>query len=36
VAAIEARNVARARAAMERHIENARLRMFEGSPATKA
>jgi DNA-binding FadR family transcriptional regulator len=32
VAAIEARDVARARAAMERHIENARRRMFEGSP----
>jgi GntR family transcriptional repressor for pyruvate dehydrogenase complex len=36
VAAIEARNAARARAAMERHIENARRRMFEGSPAAKA
>ncbi len=34
VAAIEARDGARARAAMERHIENARRRMFEGAPAT--
>jgi DNA-binding FadR family transcriptional regulator len=32
VAAIEARDAAGARAAMERHIENARRRMFEGSP----
>ena len=31
VAAIEVRAAARARAAMERHIENARRRMFEGS-----
>ena len=31
VAAIEVRDAARARAAMERHIENARRRMFEGS-----
>jgi GntR family transcriptional repressor for pyruvate dehydrogenase complex len=34
VAAIEARDASRARAAMERHIDNARRRMFEGSPAT--
>jgi GntR family transcriptional regulator, transcriptional repressor for pyruvate dehydrogenase complex len=32
VAAIEARDAVGARAAMERHIENARRRMFEGSP----
>jgi DNA-binding GntR family transcriptional regulator len=31
VEAIEARDGARARAAMERHIENARRRMFEGA-----
>jgi len=36
LAAIEARDPRRARAAMERHIENARRRMFEGSPAAKA
>jgi GntR family transcriptional repressor for pyruvate dehydrogenase complex len=36
VAAIEARNAVRARTAMERHIENARRRMFEGSPAPRA
>jgi GntR family transcriptional regulator, transcriptional repressor for pyruvate dehydrogenase complex len=36
VAAIEARDSRRARVAMERHIENARRRMFEGSPAAKA
>jgi GntR family transcriptional repressor for pyruvate dehydrogenase complex len=34
VAAIEARDGARARAAMERHIDNVRRRMFEGAPAT--
>jgi GntR family transcriptional regulator, transcriptional repressor for pyruvate dehydrogenase complex len=33
VAAIEARDADAARAAMERHIENARRRMFEGTPA---
>lgn len=36
VDAIEARDAARARTAMERHIENARLRMFEGAPAQGA
>ena len=35
LAAIEARDPRRARAAMERHIENARRRMFEGSTASK-
>jgi DNA-binding FadR family transcriptional regulator len=34
VAALEARDAARARAAMEHHIENARRRMFEGTPKT--
>ena len=33
VDAVEARDGRRARAAMERHIDNARRRMFEGSPA---
>jgi DNA-binding FadR family transcriptional regulator len=33
LAAIEARDPASARAAMETHIENARRRMFEGAPA---
>ena len=33
LAAIEARDAAAARAAMETHIENARRRMFEGAPA---
>lgn len=32
VAAIEARDASRARDAMERHIDNARRRMFEGAP----
>ena len=36
VAALEARDSRRARTAMERHIENARRRMFEGSPTAKA
>jgi DNA-binding FadR family transcriptional regulator len=35
VAALEARDAGSARAAMERHIENARRRMFEGIPATR-
>jgi DNA-binding FadR family transcriptional regulator len=35
VAAIEARDRPRARAAMETHIENARHRMFEGAPAKR-
>jgi DNA-binding FadR family transcriptional regulator len=35
VAAIEARDGAGARAAMEAHIENARHRMFEGAPAKR-
>jgi GntR family transcriptional repressor for pyruvate dehydrogenase complex len=33
LAAIEARDAAAARAAMQIHIENARRRMFEGAPA---
>jgi GntR family transcriptional regulator, transcriptional repressor for pyruvate dehydrogenase complex len=33
LAAIEARDAAAARRAMESHIENARRRMFEGAPA---
>lgn len=35
VDAIAARDAAGARAAMERHIENARRRMFEGAPANR-
>jgi GntR family transcriptional repressor for pyruvate dehydrogenase complex len=35
LAAIEGRDAAAARAAMETHIENARRRMFEGAPAKK-
>jgi len=35
VAAIEARDAAAARAAMQAHIDNARRRMFEDAPAAK-
>ena len=35
VRALEARDAGAARAAMERHIENARLRIFEGMPTPK-
>ena len=35
VAAIEARDSARAQKAMEVHVENARRRVFEGTPASE-